>query len=49
MQDLGLVDMDVRFARPVAWVLDRNLPGRPLRWVGVALLVIGFHFDLLAS
>ena len=41
--------LDFGFARPVAWVLDRNLPGQPLRWLGVALLVLGFHFDLLAS
>lgn len=36
-----LLVMDVGFARPMAWVLDRDLPGQPVRWVGVALLMIG--------
>jgi len=41
--------LDFGIARPVAWILDRSLPGQPLRWLGVALLILGFHFDLLAS
>ncbi|MGI5292679.1 hypothetical protein ACQEVF_56540 [Nonomuraea polychroma] len=33
----------------MAWVLDKETPALILRIIGVVLVVIGFHFDLLAS
>ncbi|WP_440103757.1 hypothetical protein [Streptosporangium sp. H16] len=38
-----------RIAKLVASVLENPLPERIIRWVAVLLLVVGFHFDLLAS
>lgn len=44
-----LIVMEWVVARPVAWLLDRQTPGQPVRWFGVILVVVGFQFDLLAS
>lgn len=44
-----LIALEWVVARPVAWVLDRQAPGQPVRWFGVVLVVVGFHFDLLSS
>jgi hypothetical protein len=35
--------------RPAAWALDRPDLGRFVRTASVLLLLLGFHFDLLAS
>lgn len=45
---VGLL-IDILILRPVIWVLDRDPPGHPVKWAGFILLVVGFHFDLLAS
>jgi hypothetical protein len=45
---LGIV-IDFLLARPVAALLDTQQPGLLIKWLGVLLLVAGFHFDLLAS
>jgi hypothetical protein len=36
-------------ARILAWLLDRNRPAHPVRWLALVMFVVGFHFDLLAS
>jgi hypothetical protein len=33
----------------VKTLLDNEKPAQALRYMGVALLLVGFHFDLLAS
>jgi hypothetical protein len=33
----------------ISRILDVSKPGQLLRYIGVALLLLGFHFDLLAS
>lgn len=43
------IALDVLLARPAAAIFDTRHPGLWAKWVGVFLLVAGFHFDLLAS
>jgi hypothetical protein len=43
------VVVDVMVARPLAWVLDRDTADRWLKVLAAAMLIIGFHFDLLAG
>jgi hypothetical protein len=45
---LGLC-MDLFVIEPFAWLVERPSIDRLIKLVGVALLLIGFHFDLLAS
>jgi hypothetical protein len=33
----------------LAWVFDSGRPGHPMRWVAFVVVLVGFHFDLLAS
>jgi hypothetical protein len=35
--------------KPLAWILERENPGIPIKIISVILLLLGFHFDLLAS
>jgi hypothetical protein len=35
--------------RVLVWILDRREPAIALRYTAISLLVVGFHFDLLAS
>lgn len=39
----------IPLANGLAWALDRNRPGHPLRWLAFVLFIIGFGLDLLAS
>lgn len=39
----------IPLADGLAWALDRNEPGHPLRWVAFVLFIIGVGLDLLAS
>ena len=45
--------MLVRLVSPLlgalVWVFNSERPGHPMRWTAFALVVAGFHFDLLAS
>ncbi|MEO3861354.1 hypothetical protein ABGB08_41250 [Acrocarpospora sp. B8E8] len=43
------VVIDYALVRPVAAALNTAHPGVSVKWLGVTLLVVGFHFDLLAS
>jgi len=47
----GGAAIDYLLVRPIAWVLDlkSQRPGQPVKWIGFVLIVVGFHFDLLAS
>lgn len=33
----------------LAWLVHSEGPGHPMRWVAFILVIMGFHFDLLAS
>jgi hypothetical protein len=46
---IGLVAIYSIDSRLKVWILDRTEPGLILRYLASALLLIGFHFDLLAS
>jgi hypothetical protein len=41
--------IDLLIVNPISWLLDRERPGQPVRWLSVVLFIMGFHFDLLAS
>ena len=45
---LGLA-LDMLVIEPFAWVLDRPALDRLVKFVSLLLLIVGFHFDLLAS
>jgi uncharacterized membrane protein YdcZ (DUF606 family) len=45
---LGLI-IDTIFIEPLAWIMERESIDRLIKIVSIALLLIGFHFDLLAS
>jgi hypothetical protein len=45
---LGLL-IDTLFIEPVAWLVERPRLERSGKVLSIALLLIGFHFDLLAS
>jgi hypothetical protein len=41
--------VDAAILEPVAWVLDREAVDKVIKSVSFLALIIGFHFDLLAS
>jgi hypothetical protein len=41
--------VDLLVARPIAVALGTAHPGVSVKWIGVVLIVVGFHFDLLAT
>ena len=43
------VFIDSVLIEPLAWVLEREGVEKALKIISVLLLVLGFHFDLLAS
>lgn len=46
---LALAVGDTLFIRPVAWILERRRINTLIRIGAVFMLLVGFHFDLLAS
>ncbi len=46
---LGGVLIDVLMIEPIAWVLERESLNDKLRKASLLFIVIGFHFDYLAS
>ena len=46
---IPLVIFNVLLLRPFAWVMEHKSMGKIIKVVSVVLLLVGFHFDLLAS
>lgn len=44
-----LLCVDALFVEPVAWVLERQSLDKLIKTGSLTLLIVGFHFDLLAS
>jgi len=41
--------IDLAILEPMAWLLERKMVDRWVKIISVVLLILGFHFDLLAS
>ena len=46
---VGAAVLQAVVLRPLAWALERESIDRWIKLLAVALLVLGFHFDLLAT
>jgi hypothetical protein len=45
---IGLI-IDLLLIAPIAWILDKEYLGKWIKVASIIMLLIGFHFDLLAS